>query len=352
VNISKSQMFWMIFISEIVLLTYFALGPALKQARQDIWISFIFASVGAIVGTFLMIKVSLLYPNQSIIQYCQTILGKFLGKMVAFSYICFWFFISIVLLRAQADFISMNLLNKTPLFIIVLLVIVLIIYVNWQSGITTIARCSEVIGPLLFIAAFLPLFLNVTHMDLNQLLPIYTDNKRSILSGTLITFCFIGETSMIMMVTAYIKDTKKLSASILGAVSLGTLWGGLMSVAVVLIFGPKASADMYHPQYMFMKSISVLNFIQNFDLIITFFTQFGILIKLFYQFSISSSGISQLLNIKKQKNVSWVLAIILFLCLMMTRDLNYQSFLKPWIFVVFNFAIPLLLWTVGKIRSN
>jgi len=352
VSLTRTQLFWMIFISEIVLLTYFALGPAIKLAHQNIWISFIIAGVGAIVGTILMIRVSLLYSNQSLIQYCQTILGKFLGKLIAFSYICYWFFIAIVLLRAQADFININLLKYTPFFIVVLLLIFLIIYANWQSGITSIGRCSEVIGPLLFIAGFLPLLLSVRHMDPSQLLPVYTDDKRSIFNGALFTFCFLGETSVIMMVITFIKDHQKLSFSILGAIGFGTLWGGLISVGVILIYGPIASGNMYHPQYMFMKSISVLNFIQNFDLIITFFTQFGIMIKLFYQFFISSYGISQLLNIKKQKLLTFVLATLLFLCVMLTMDINYQKYLNPWIFVVFNFLIPLLLWIIGRLRYS
>lgn len=340
----------MIFISEIVLLTYFALGPALKLAKQDIWISFLLAGVGAIIGSLLMIKVSLLYSKQTVVRYSEIIMGKWLGKPIAFAYVCYWFFISYIMLRATVDFINTNLLYKTPTIVIVVLEIVLMLYVNLAGGITSIGRCGEVMGPLLFIAAFLPLFLNPTHMDFNQIMPVYAQNSQTIMNGALIAFCFLGETSMILMVTAFLKDNRKASTSALGAVGLGMLWGGLMSVAVILIFGPQSAGDMYHPQFMFMKTISILNFIQNFDLVITFFLQFGIMIKLANHLFISSYGMAQWLNVRNWHGVAWGMAIVLLLCVMLTSGISYEFFVKPWIFVVFNFAIPLLLWTVGKVK--
>jgi spore germination protein KB len=351
VNISKSQLFWMIFISEIVLLTYFALGPALKQARQDIWISFMLAGGGAVIGSLLMAKVSLLYSNQTLVEYSQAILGKWLGKLVAFAYICFWFLITVFMLRATVDFINTNLLYNTPMIVLVGFEIMLMLYVNLAGGITSIGRCSEVIGPLLFIAAFLPLIPHANHMHINQILPVFTENTGPTLNGALTAFCFVGETSMIMMASAFLKDSRKSTSSVLKAVGLGTLWGGLMSVAVIMIFGPESAADMYHPQFMFMKSISIMDFIQNFDLVITFFLQFGIMIKLAYHLFISSYGMSQWLNIRNWHGVTWGMAILLFFCVMLTSKLSYESYLKPWIFVVFNLGIPLLLWTVSRIRK-
>ncbi|SFJ59171.1 spore germination protein KB [Paenibacillus sp. UNC496MF] len=350
-TISKSQLFWMIFISEIVLLTYFALGPSLKQAKQDIWITYFLAGGGAAIGSFLMVKVSLLQPNKTIMEYSQLILGKWLGKPIALAYICFWFFIMMIMLHGTVDFIKTNLLYQTPAIVIMLLEIVLMLYFNLAGGITTIGRSSQVIGPLLFIAAFLPLLLNSHHMDLHQLLPVYEEGE-PIVKGALIVFCFAGETSVIMMIAAFMKDTNKAVSSVMNAIGFGTMWGVLMSVAVILVFGPISAADMYHPQFMYMKSISILNFIQNFDLVITFFLQFGIMIKLAYHLFISSYGMAQLLRIRNWHNVTWSMAVLLFICMLLTSDLSYEFYIKPWIFLIFNLAIPCLLWAVQQVKRT
>ncbi|MFC4808612.1 GerAB/ArcD/ProY family transporter [Paenibacillus sp. GCM10023250] len=350
-NISRSQLFWMLFISEIVLLTYFALGPSLKQARQDIWMAYLLAGGGAVIGSYLMAKVGLAQPNKTVMEYSQLILGKWFGKPVALAYIVFWFYIMMIMLHGTVDFIKTNLLYQTPAIIVMLLEIVLMLYFNLAGGITTIGRASQVIGPLLFIAAFLPLLLNSHHMDLNQLLPVY-EQREPIVTGALLIFCFAGETSAAMMMTAFMKEANKAASGVLNAIGFGMLWGCLMSVAVIMVFGPISAADMYHPQFMYMKSISILNFIQNFDLVITFFLQFGIMIKLAYHLFISSYGMAQLLRIRNWHNVTWSMAVLLFICMLLTSKLSYEFYIKPWIFLIFNLAIPCLLWIVQLVRKN
>ncbi|SFS60574.1 endospore germination permease [Paenibacillus sp. BC26] len=349
-KLSKSQLFWMVFISEIVLLTYFAFGPSLKQAKQDIWIAYLLAGAGAVIGSYLMVKVSMAYPNQTMVQYIQIILGKWLGKVVALAYICFWLLIIMIMLRGTVDFIGTNLLYQTPALVIIVFEILLMLYFNLQGGITTIGRCSQVIGPLLFVAAFLPMMLNSTHMDYNQLLPVYNEGSKGIVNGAAIIFCFIGETSIVMMVTAFVKESKSASSGVLSAVGFGTLWGCMMSVAVILLFGAVSAADMYHPHFMFMKSISILDFIQNFDLVITFFLQFGIMIKLASHLFISSYGIAQWMNFRNWKRVTWVLAFLILIGMLTTSNLSFEYLIQPWFFLLFNFALPVLVWIIHLVK--
>lgn len=351
-QLSKSQLFWIIFISEIVLLTYFALGPSLKQARQDIWISYLLAVSAAMFGTYLMIKLSLSYRSTTMVSFVQSIMGKWLGKLIALAYIGYWLLVTMIMLRGTVDFISTNLLYKTPIFVIVVLEIVIMLYFNLQGGITTIGRCSQVIGPLLFAAAFLPLTLNNNHLDFNQLLPIYQEGSRPVISGALQVFCFVGETSAIMMIVSFMKDEGKAIGAIFQAIGFGAIWGLLMSIAVLALFGVTNAADMYHPQFMFMKTISILDFIQNFDLLITFFLQFGIMIKLAYHLFVSSYGIAELLTIRNWKISAWIMASLLLVTMMLTSKFNYEFLIQPWIFLIFNLALPGVLFLVHLVRRG
>ncbi|WP_308634574.1 GerAB/ArcD/ProY family transporter [Paenibacillus silvisoli] len=349
-NVSKSQLFWMIFISEIVLLSYFALGPSLKQAKQDIWISYLLAGGGALIGTYLMMKVSFAYGSSTMVTYVQSIMGKWLGKLIALGYIVFWLLLTMMMLHGTVDFISTNLLYQTPTIVIVVLEIALMIYFNVQGGITTIGRCSQVIGPLLFAAAFLPLLLNSSHMDFEQLLPVYQDGSLPVAKGSVLVYCFIGDTSVLLMVISFMKQSDRSVPSVIRSVSFGALWGLLMSIAVIVLFGATSAADMYHPQFMFMKSISILDFIQNFDLVITFFLQFGIMIKLASLLFISSYGLAEWLKIRNWKVIAWIMAALHLAGMILTSKLNFELLFLPWIFLTFNLALPALLYLVHRIR--
>ncbi|MFD2614830.1 GerAB/ArcD/ProY family transporter [Paenibacillus gansuensis] len=55
------------------------MGPALKAAKQDRWISMLAGGlIGVCVG-LLMAKISLMYPDKTLVQFSEIIFGKWLG---------------------------------------------------------------------------------------------------------------------------------------------------------------------------------------------------------------------------------------------------------------------------------
>lgn len=346
----------MVFLSEVSLIGNFPLEPVLKVAKQNAWVSFLLAGIIGVITTLLMSKLSQLYPNKTLIQYSQEILGKWLGKLIALFYVPFWFTIMGILIRGSSDFIKMVLLNRTPLWMIVLLMIMIMIYSNILGGIASIARSSELIGPLMFVFAFLPLFLNPNQMDWKQLLPIFHKSSLPILKGSLTALAWIGETTMILMLGAFMNQPKKDFSRVWGAVAFGSLWGLLGAMTAILIFGPSRAANIENPQFMVFKTITILEFIQNFDLFIIFFMLFAIFNKLSSHLFVSGYGLAQFFNVKNWKVMIWVLAITLFISVILTTHLHLETILfKPWIIwilLTYNIAIPLLLWVVGSIKKR
>ncbi|MBP3962578.1 GerAB/ArcD/ProY family transporter [Paenibacillus lignilyticus] len=75
-------------------------------AKQDGWIS---AIVGFGLGLLLFFMINALgtrYPNQSLMEYSEVILGKWLGKAIGLSYISFYFILAALVLRNVGDFIT------------------------------------------------------------------------------------------------------------------------------------------------------------------------------------------------------------------------------------------------------
>ena len=98
-KISKYQIFWMIASLEIGMVLLLTQSPAIEEAKQDAWISFVFAGLAGIGITFAAGKLSLLYPNQTFIQYSQSILGKWLGRIIVIPYFIHWLSVIGVIFR-------------------------------------------------------------------------------------------------------------------------------------------------------------------------------------------------------------------------------------------------------------
>src|SRR5213080_2486759 len=106
-----------------ILVFMFALGSAaillpsiiVSIAKQDAWISVLLSIIVDISFILLWDHLSKKCPNQSIIQYSEQILGKWLGKMVGFVYVWYFLFLSSLVLHNVGAFITTNILVQTPM---------------------------------------------------------------------------------------------------------------------------------------------------------------------------------------------------------------------------------------------
>src|SRR4051794_41137845 len=74
---------------------------------MTMWISYAISGAAAVAITFVSGKLSLLYPNQTFVEYSQTILGKWLGKLIVIPYFIQLFLAMSVILRQSSEFIRM-----------------------------------------------------------------------------------------------------------------------------------------------------------------------------------------------------------------------------------------------------
>src|SRR5690349_4249085 len=143
--ISGLQIFWIIFsmqMGEGVLLT---ISPTISESQQGAWISVLIAGGFGVLLALIATKLSLIHPNQTFIEYSQTILGKWLGKIILVPFLihCYTAFAGI--LRHFSEIVLMVLLPRTDMSLVILYMLLVVIYVTYQ-GIEGIGRCSEFIG--------------------------------------------------------------------------------------------------------------------------------------------------------------------------------------------------------------
>ncbi|GMA64309.1 hypothetical protein GCM10025859_47490 [Alicyclobacillus fastidiosus] len=156
-KISAPQMFWLMFIGLSSLSVWMVISGTIEIAKQDAWLSIIIAMLIGMLCSFVILRLSLLFPNQTIIEYSRTLIGQPLGTIVSILYLLTWCVTDALTLRGTLDLIHRILFNKTPIYVLVIFIMVLVVYLTFRGGIEGIARFSEVIGPIICIA-FLPLW--------------------------------------------------------------------------------------------------------------------------------------------------------------------------------------------------
>ncbi|MGO4370883.1 endospore germination permease [Paenibacillus sp. MCAF20] len=113
-------------------------------AKQDSWVSMLLA--GPINYFVLMIYLALAerFPNMSLAQYAQKLIGVWAGKLLSITYIIFFLILSSLVLRNISDFLGLSVLPQTPGWFINSTFMIVVVY-GVYLGIETIARTGEIL---------------------------------------------------------------------------------------------------------------------------------------------------------------------------------------------------------------
>ncbi|MDR6881269.1 endospore germination permease [Bacillus sp. 3255] len=356
-KLSGNQLFWIIVTTEVIAMIGLRISPAIIIAKQDAWLSMLIAGGIGIALSLPVIHLSMLHPNQTLTLFSQSLLGKWFGRILVIPFLIVWYILSAALLRSFADFLHLVLVDRTPLWMIMILLVGVTIYMTYSAGITGIGRFCELMGPVIMLTLLISIILNVGNVDLRYLQPVYFDSGwLNIVKGSLApSIWFAGPFTFLVIISFMQQPQKALSRSIWG-ICTTVLIVSISTLMVILVFGPNLSAKIRFPYFMFVRTIDILNFIQNVDIFIMFIWIFGVFAQLSLYFFIASYETAQWLKMKEWRKMIWIGAPIIFIMAFLIPDetafTQYDKFWTSVIFPVCGITIPLFLWIIAMIRKK
>lgn len=222
--------------------------------RQAYW-GLILAILLAVLSVVLIVRIGLIFPGQTPIEYTQTILGKPLG-MLAGAWLVFYHVGLVALtVRYFADLVNTVFLARTPIEAIMLLLIVAAVLIVWND-LESIARFVALVFPVmltLVAVTFTATFVRVTEMT--ALLPPVGFDPAMVLAGSWrMLYVFIG-IEAVSMLLPYVREPKRpyrYALSALGANSTVLL---LILLVTVGLWGVE---PVIHLQYPGIAALRVL----------------------------------------------------------------------------------------------
>lgn len=347
---------WTIFCINVGLPIY--LSGAIKEAKQDAWISLTLAGFGGFIAIVLATNTAKHFPGQTFIEFSQQVLGKWLGRLVILPYLVYWMVTLGNLLRSTMNFLIMALFQNTPITVIIIVYIIVIAYAVASNGITTLARCAEVLGPLIVLMILCTYFLSVSNLDFNFLLPVVADSgPLRLFRGAFSVIELYADSYLLVMVYGFLNKQERVIPRI--------YWGYFFAVGLMILttqfilmtFGPGVSAKMEYPLYELVRYIEVGEFIQRIEVVMIGMWIFSSFIKLgFYLFCLSY-GTAQWLGIKKWKRLIVPIAVIAgcgatVISSMLTTRFFLLRYIEPVMLPLLYLLIPLVLWLLITFRKK
>ncbi len=293
----KQKLYLCYFISRA---TFLGIGFSLifNYNSKDSWFSCI---IGYLIGIIIiwMIKKILDYKEgKTLNQLLKNTFTDIVLKILIISFCLYVIFQSYFILQT---FITSFFLIVTPPFYIILPFILIIIFIV-SKGIRNIAKVAEALFLFCIAITIIILIVLYKYTDFNNFLPILTTKPTNFLYSSLIFGVLSSVPNMFLL------NIKNNGKNIIKIYSLSVLTLLLILIIIMGVFGPELSVIYRYPEYMILKKIKILSFIEKIENIVSVIW----IIDGFFMVSMASHTIYDLLPKKHNKKIGIILAIAMF----------------------------------------
>jgi spore germination protein KB len=332
-------------------------GIMVRIIGSDIWVSMLIGFVMGIAAMLLMTFLCSRFPDKTIIQFSEEILGKWLGRGLGIILLLFF----IMLYGASANVLTLHVkeyfLPETP-FILICLLYTLICMYGAFLGLEAIVRFSF-IGFIMLLLISIAMITG-TMGDLNpiNLFPLMDKGIVANISTSLYAF---GDIAMAVFAVGFLfpmVNNKKNAFSItFWAMLVGTLMVIIWPMFEIMVMGPNLMKQYCIVCMQQIRIAQLTNYFPRYELLMVSFFTFGVFVQSSIMFYLAQYSIKQVTGIKKD----WIIivpltVIIVYITYRMGIDeneyINFLSYPYSQICAILTICLPITLLLTALIRGK
>ncbi len=282
-----------------------------RLAKNDLWLSPIWASLIGFIIVYIAIKLYKFYPKQTLIQYSESILGKIVGKALGFFLIINLLIANGFATRQYSELVTGTFLSYTPM-IVVTASLVLICAFAVKGGLEVVGRSAEIFIPLYVFSLVMIIVFLVPEFQPKNLLPVFEKGILPSIKGSAIPQTMFTLYYLIAFLLPYLSDDENALKWSMISVSAVLMTLVITNLTILFVFGETASNYVY-PFLNVAKYISIADFFENVESVIMAVWVAGSFIKLSLQYYITVLAASQLLGLSESSPIVFPIGILIVL---------------------------------------
>lgn len=325
-------------------------------AKQDAWLAVPAALAFQLPLIPVYLAIARRIGGRSFGEYLDSLWGQTAGRIVVglFS-LLFPFLIMAMTLRNLGDFISTSLMPETPVEMPYFLMMSAVVYMI-RAGVAVCGRTVEILSPIALSLLLIVFVSLIPSLDGDHLLPVFEYGWKPIVRGSfpLLAFPYLESVLFLFFLPhiRYAPWRKAVYAS--HAISGGIFV--LLTLFTVATLSDGIVANVSFPSYFVVRTISIGDFYERFEVLITILWFIAIFIRLSLLMHVSSVGLAHACRL----NSPQALLIPLSLLALIVANLvwpNMSALLElfniwPFYALLFGAAFPLVVWLSGRLFRN
>lgn len=325
-----------------------------QYAGRDMWMSPIWGSLNGFLTVFIVTQLHKQYPQESIIQYSEHIIGRIPGKIVGFFYLIFLIQSTGTINLQYAVFIISSFLPKTPQ-IVIMGIIVLVCAFAVRGGVEVLGRAAQLFTPIFL---FSPLFLILLfpELKLRNMFPIMEHGLLPSILGSTVPLAWFAEVFLITMLLPSLTDQTKGRKWGMISVLVTMLFLVFENIVSIMLFGESITSYSY-PIFSAFRYISVSTFFEHLEALIIVIWVMGAFIKLSVFYYAIVLGTAQWLKLSDYRPIVFPIGfiIVLFSIWVFPTVADMAYFIgkyEPFYLPSFLTALPALLLLISIIQKK
>ncbi|MFZ5943183.1 MAG: GerAB/ArcD/ProY family transporter [Bacillota bacterium] len=326
---------------------------AAKYGGSSGYLGFILAYVLIMLIVFVALYFQKRYPKKSFIEYTQLVLGNVLGKILSCLFLSFILLLLVWAIRSTAETMDLYFLQRTPLWVIMVLFFLSITYLALQ-GIEGITKTCAFFLPMAFIFMALIVFVSYQNFDFDKIKPVFHVHQGTFLSAIHLFSAFFP-LSILFIVLPFLTDIKRSQAISVKATLLGTAILFFFIVASMGAYGAKGLLRYGWPTTELPRITNIPYLLQTFGFFytVTWLSQMYIGAGACYY--AAAQGFTLLFS---RFNYKWFILILwpptFFLAWILPGVIELRIFFDYFRIIGFIilFILPLLLWVVDRSKPG
>jgi len=352
-QISKLQAL-MLGISSITVTGHLLFIPVIiNRAGRDCWLSLLVAAPFALFIGYMVSTLSKWYPNQTIVEYAQSIVGRWLGMLFALAFLFYFFHDAALSIRGFGEFFTSAITPRTPILVYFSAIVVLAGYAV-RAGLEVLARTNAMFLCTMIPIGILASILTHQEKDYANFLPILEDGPGPMLLGSLNLIALFSTFLVLGMVFPQVGGARKLrGASVLTMGILIVMFLGPVT-GPVAVFGGERGAGLSFPTYQMLRDIQIAE-LQRLDILAIFLWSLGSFSKISLYLYALTHGLQKLFKLDDYRSlVAPTGALLVAFSLLLSESfIGIYRFLQdiyPFYGIMMGFVLPALLLLVARIR--
>lgn len=293
----KQKLYLCYFISRA---TFLGIGFSLimNYSSKDSWASSILGYILGLGIVWIIKKILDYKKGKTLNQILEKNISGIILRVLIILFCLYVIFQSYFILQT---FMTSFFLTVTPPFYVILPFILIILFIV-SKGIKNIARVSESLFWFCIVIPVVILIVLYQYVDLEHFMPIFTTKPTNFFYSALVFGVLSSVPNMFLL------NIKNSGKNLMKVYSLSVFTLLLIAIIIMGVFGPELSVIYRYPEYMMLKKIKILSFVEKIENIASVIW----IIDGFFMVSLASHTVYDLLPKKYNKKIGLLLAAIMF----------------------------------------